>query len=264
MPPPSSVGADAGRTGRSRSPRRHPQRVEDLFQDDSTLQMGGLAGIWKVKNDEMDDEVPSMVWVDTDGQSMRFFKQDKWKMARGAGSQKNTIFSVKAKIANRMWVANGVRADAESITWQNEADADEKATWIRSKEHALPSCSGASSRQVPGNGAEINRPIVSADMIDDGIDRTIAQAEEAFQETTKAFQETTRAALEKLRNGLQSAKKCEVVPSCKICLTRPVSVVLLGCGHTLCNDCADIQCKPGKVCFACKVPYAGRQQMFFS
>jgi len=56
----------------------------------------------------------------------------------------------------------------------------------------------------------------------------------------------------------------DVVPHCKICMVNPIGIAMLGCGHLLCVECGKHQCKEGKQCFFCKVPYAGKQPIFFS
>ncbi|CAD7934429.1 unnamed protein product [Amoebophrya sp. A120] len=141
----------------------------------------------------------------------------------------NTIFSVK--LDGGTWTANGVRKDSQAITWHSK-DPTHPKTPIIWQRTTVPARDAIMAEQV--------------------------------EQTISAAEEKAKQMFESLRRDMQSSLASDVVPTCKICLANPIGVALLGCGHVLCTQCAEEQCRPGKPCFVCKIPYHGRQLLFFS
>ena len=55
-------------------------------------------------------------------------------------------------------------------------------------------------------------------------------------------------------NGLLEKVQTQDPKKCAICFTRPVTMVFVSCGHTICKECS-IRCKNGRArCFFCKTP----------
>ena len=65
---------------------------------------------------------------------------------------------------------------------------------------------------------------------------------------------------EKVENLAQS--ESESSNECKICMERPLNIVLKNCGHTMCFECAKILKKEKKDCPTCREKIMGFQKIF--
>lgn len=62
--------------------------------------------------------------------------------------------------------------------------------------------------------------------------------------------------------GLKNAASVpEVAPTCSICMENPVETVIIGCGHTFCNQCA---IKQHIHCYICRSKIQSKVRLFFS
>lgn len=70
--------------------------------------------------------------------------------------------------------------------------------------------------------------------------------------------------LRSMLNPLAREPGGRATPLCGICMTRPVSHVVMPCGHTLCEHCSDQQLNVGgDGCFRCRVRVAGSRRIYF-
>ncbi|CAD7934433.1 unnamed protein product [Amoebophrya sp. A120] len=185
----------------------------------------------------------------------------KVRLITGSGNNeesRNTVFAVqlenphdldmdKSDSIMRRWTANGVTASAKEIVWYHEKNPLSPIKWTRIS--------------IPP------RDVAAADSMSDRIDSAEQEATKVFQKLRADLDEaerTSKYVFDYLKSEVSGNLLADQVPCCKICVTKPIGVVLLGCGHVLCKECAEKQCIPGKLCWFCKVPYAGRQEMFFS
>ncbi|CAD7934431.1 unnamed protein product [Amoebophrya sp. A120] len=272
---------------RSRSPRRNGKhktendgaapesQAHDVIEGSarsSTLpsQLQGLIGLWRSSDhryqeapvrcylrDAMEDGLLHVEWADGSGSSSKI------RLVTGGLNKKSksTLFTIQLEnpgnhdfdeadnIAHR-WMANGVTATTKEILWHNKKPKDgahSPITWTRIF--------------VPP------REVAAADSVCEKIEKAQQETARTFEKLRADIEEAekrSKTAYEKLRSDVSGNLLADQVPCCKICMTNPIGVVLLGCGHVLCEECAEQQCTPGKPCFYCKVPYAGRQEMFFS
>jgi len=139
------------------------------------------------------------------------------------------------------WHTNGVKAGVTEIVWTLDNHQLSPLTWTRVGAHAE-----------------------TADTLLEAIDSAEKDTQSLIAETMIALMEKSAAKFAELRHQTRQATRGDLAPMCKICMDKPIGVVLLGCGHTLCTVCAEEQCQVGKKCFVCKIPYGGKQPIFFS
>jgi len=64
----------------------------------------------------------------------------------------------------------------------------------------------------------------------------------------------TEKLIEELNNLLEKVQKKDAPKKCSICLTRPLGMCLVSCGHCVCTDCAE-RCKSTRNrCYICRTP----------
>ena len=149
------------------------------------------------------------------------------------------------RIGRNQYTANGVRQGDREILWVNDDPTMSLLTWRR-KHH---------------------REVQTYEVLEEAVAWAEASSKEEIQVLRQQVQDAERNLEETfldLRKKLESTLKSDLAPICKICMEKPVSVVLLGCGHALCKGCSVEQCQPGKPCFFCKLPFGGKQEVFFS
>lgn len=72
---------------------------------------------------------------------------------------------------------------------------------------------------------------------------------------------TRFTALRSVIQSVVSANDLTGAPACSICTTDRITAVLIPCGHTFCNSCAQ---KQRNICFLCRCPVRDRQRLYFT
>ncbi|CAD7930750.1 unnamed protein product [Amoebophrya sp. A25] len=110
------------------------------------------------------------------------------------------------------WRANGVRKGCHALTWYKESDVDSPIQW--------------KSKRVPPRSVQ-----------------TMDKMMEALTEE----QEQMNKQYKKLKKLVRDFCTADTAAPCEVCLDRPAGVALLGCGHVMCEECAE----NWKACFTC-------------
>jgi hypothetical protein len=83
--------------------------------------------------------------------------------------------------------------------------------------------------------------------------------DEKIKSTHKTFDETTQKLLQ-LRKVYQVLKESDICYTCPICLSKPVDMFFVPCGHCLCSTCME---QTSRQCFICRKEFIKKSNLYF-